>query len=369
MLTPLTLGSSPNLVYIVNEFQNTASTFGTFKRYDTITTAKIEILKLPKTRIDSAQLSANGQWILFSANIAGQEKLSVVRVDGQGLQTLACAPAGSIIRSPQWSVDQNLIVFDESQNLGPATLYLLSVTRGSLQTELTPPASGVAYLPRTWLDNTRVLLTGYIPNSDAPAQNIYILDTSLGPNQQGNSLTTVTSINTPCWNFDSSFDGKTIFYNLCTPGSPEGSSTVTSLPVGSTAASPVFSSSTLAINSVRVFDRTNAFLLATASNIGQGVSGDRSKDGLYKISTDGSNNFIPLTQTINGLSPNFNLYSQYFWSNVSRDGSLYALEESGTQGSNFRYVLLYGSMNGGATHTFADIADGTQLEIAGWTTM
>ena len=192
---------------------------------------------------------------------------------------------------------------------------------------------------------------------------------SHGPNQQSGSLTTVTSINTPCWNFDSSFDGKTIFYNLCTPGSPEGSSTVTSLPVGSTTASQVFSSSTLAINSVRVFDRTNAFLLATASNTGQGVSGDRSKDGLYKISTDGSNNFIPLTQTINGLYPNFSLYSQYFWSNVSRDGSLYALEESGTQGSNFRYVLLYGSMNGGATHTFADIADGTQLEIAGWTTM
>ena len=369
VLTPMTLGSSPNLVYIVNEFQNNASTFGTLKRYDTITTAKTEILKLPKTRIDSAQLSANGQWILFSADIAGQEKLSVVRMDGQGLQTLACAPTGSIIRSPQWSVDQNLIVFDESQNLGPATIYLLSVVSGSLQTELTPPATGVAYLPRTWLDNTRVLLTGYIPNSDAPPQNIYILDTSLGPNQQGSSLQTVTSIATPCWNFDSSFDGKTIFYNQCTPGSPEGSSTVTSLPVGSTTTSQVFSSSTLAINSVRVFDRTHAFLLATASNSAQGVSGDHSKDGLYKISTDGSNNFIPLAQTINGLFPGLNLYSQYFWSNVSRDGNLYALEESGTQGSNFRYVLLYGSMNGGTPHSIADIADGTQLEIAGWTTM
>lgn len=369
VLTQMTLGSSPNLVYIVNEFQNSASTFGTLKHYDTITTNKTEILKLPKTRIDSAQLSANRQWILFSANIAGQEKLSVVRVDGQGLQTLACAPTGMIIRSPQWSVDQNLIVFDESPNVGPATIYLLSALSGSLQTELTPPASGVAYLPRTWLDNTRILLTGYLPNTDAPPQNLYILDTTLGPNQHGSSLTTVTSIATSCWNFDSSFDGKTIFYNQCTPGSPEGSSAVTSLPVGSATASPVFSSSTLAINAVRVFDRTHAFLLATASNTGQGVSGDRSKDGLYKISTDGSNTAIPLAQPISGLTANFNLYSQYFWSNVSRDGTLYSLEESGVAGSNFRYVILYGSMNGGTPQSIADIADGTQLEVAGWTTM
>jgi len=290
-------------------------------------------------------------------------------MDGQGLQTLACAPSGTTIRSPQWSVDQKLIVFDESPNTGGATIYLLQVASGLLQTELTPPASGVAYLPRTWLDNTRALLVGYIPNTDAPPQNIYILDTALGPNQQGSSLQTVTSIATPCWNFDSSFDGKTIFYNQCTPGSPEGSSTVTSLPVGSSTASQVFSSSTLAINAVRVFDKTHAFLLATASNSGQGISGDHSKDGLYKISTDGSNNAILLAQAGNGLTPGLNLYSQYFWSNVSRDGSLYALEESGTLGSNFRYVLMYGSMNGGTPIGIADIADGTQLEIAGWTTM
>lgn len=369
VLTGMSLGNAPNLVYFVNEFKNNASTFGTLKRYDTISGAKTEILKLPNTRINSAQLSADGQWILFSADIAGQVKLSVVRMDGKGLQTLACAPAGDIIRSPQWSVDQKLIVFDESPNTGGATLYLLSVASGLLQTELTPPASGLAYLPRTWLDNTRVLMTGYIPNSDAPAQNIYILDTALGPHQQSSTLQTFATITTPCWNFDSSFDGKTIFYNQCTPGNPEGSSTLASQRVGSSSASQVFSSSTLAINAVRVFDNTNAFLLATALNAAQGVSGDRSKDGLYKIATNGSNNVIPLVQAGNGLSPTLNLYSQYFWSNVSRDHSLYALEESGVQGSNFRYRLLYGSMNGGAPNSIADISDGTELEIIGWTTL
>ena len=119
----MTRGNSPNLVYIVNEFQGSTSTFGTLKRFDTTTGAKTEILKLPKTRIDSAQLSNDGQWILFGADIAGQIKLSVVRMDGQGLQTLACAPSSTMIRSPQWSVDQKLIVFDESPNTGPARRY------------------------------------------------------------------------------------------------------------------------------------------------------------------------------------------------------------------------------------------------------
>ncbi len=371
ILTGMSLGNAPNLVYFVNEFNNNVSTFGTLKRYDTISGTKTEILKLPNTRITSAQLSADGQWILFSADIAGQVKLSVVRMDGKGLQTLACAPAGTLIRSPQWSLDQKLIVFDESLNFGRATIYLLSVTSGLLQTELTPPASGLAYLPRTWLDNTRVLMTGYLPNSDAPPQNIYILDTALGPHQQSSTLQTFATLGNaiPCWNFDSSFDGKTIFYNQCTPGNPEGSSTVASQPANGSSASQVFSSSTLAITAVRVFDNTNAFLLATASNTFMGVGADRSKDGLYKIATDGSNNAILLVQAGNGLSPTLNLYSQYYWSNVSRDRSLYALEENGSQGANFRYAILYGSMNGGAPNSIADISDGTELEVTGWTNM
>ena len=362
VLTGMSLGNSPNLVYFVNEFQNNASTFGTLKRYDTINGTKTEILKLPDTRINSAQLSADGQWILFSADIAGQVKLSVARMDGKGLQTLACAPAGTLIRSPQWSIDQKLIVFDESPTIGGASIYLLSVASGLLQTELTLHSSGLAYLPRTWLDNTRVLMTGYIPNTDAPAQNLFILDTALGPHQQSSAIQKFATLITPCWNFDSSFDGKTIFYNQCTPGAPEGSSTVAAQStVSGSSASQVFSSSTLAITTVRVFDRSNAFLLATASNSAQGVSGDHSKDGLYKIATDGSNNAIPLVAAGNGLFCNLNLYSQYYWSNVSRDGNLYALQESGAQGSNFNYTLLYGSMNGGAPNTIASISNGTEL--------
>jgi len=70
----------------------------------------------------------------------------------------------------------------------------------------------------------------------------------------------------------------------------------------------------------------------------------------------------------NGLTPALNAYSQYYWSNVSRDHNLYALEEYGTSSSNETYTILYGSMNGGASTTIASIG-GTELEVAGWTTM
>jgi hypothetical protein len=61
------------------------------------------------------------------------------------------------------------------------------------------------------------------------------------------------------------------------------------------------------------------------------------------------------------------LFSQYFWSNVSRDGKSYALEMSSS--STNRYTLLFGSLSGGTPTTFADISDGTVMQVAGWTRM
>jgi eukaryotic-like serine/threonine-protein kinase len=106
--------------------------------------------------------------------------------------------------------------------------------------------------------------------------------------------------------------------------------------------------------------------LETANNTSPGVNGNTSKDGLYLLKTDESN---PLLLTLNnaGEISYLNLFSQYFWSNVSRDGKLYALEmmNSGTS----RYTLVVGSMSGGTPTTFADISGGTVMEIAGWTKM
>lgn len=362
---PLVLGNDPTIVYIVNEGSPNAPTFGTVKRYDTNTGNKVEINKTANTRIDDAQVSADGQWVLFTAHVAGQSELRAVRMDGQGLQTLFCAPAGSRIFGTQWAFSQKLVVFDVGQDAGGVTTYLLKMADGSLQKELVSAAPGLAYVPRTWLDFTRVVMVGFAQNADAPPQNAYLLDTSKGANQQPNDLQQVVTLGQPCWDFDTSFDSTKLFVNQCTPGQPNGSSTVGVQPATGGTLNMFFTSSTLAFNVVRVIDRNNTFLLATATNIGMGVSGDTSKDGLYKLKTDGS---APLLLTLNnaGETSNLNSFSQYFWSNVSRDGKLYALEMSNFSTST--YTLMFGSLNGGTPTTIASIS-GTVLEIAGWTKM
>jgi hypothetical protein len=155
-----------------------------------------------------------------------------------------------------------------------------------------------------------------------------------------------------------------LFVSQCTPGQPEGSSSVGVQAATGGTLNTFLTSSTLAINTVRVIDLNNT-LLATANNMGQGVSGDKSNDGLYRLKTDGSNPFR-LTSNNSGETGNLNLFSQYFWSNVSRDSKLYALEMSNF--STSRYTLMFGSLNGGTPTTFADLS-GTVLEIAGWTRM
>lgn len=360
---PLAPGHHPTVVYIVNEGPANAPTFGTLKRYDTITGAKTEIVKTANTRVDDAQVSADGQWVLFTAHIAGQVELRAVRVDGQGLQTLHCAPAGYRIFGAQWSIDQKMVVFDEGQDIGGPAIYLLNMASGALQTEFVPPAAGLAYLPRTWLDYTRVLMVGFAPNSDAPPQNVYVLDTSKGAHQAVANLQQVVTLGSPCWDFDSSYDGTRLFISQCTPGQPNGSSTVSVEPAtGAAPPSTFFTSSTLSITGIRVIDPNNTYLLATVSN----GTGNTSNDGLYKLKTDGSTNPLRLTSTSAGNVSSLNNYSQYFWSNVSRDGSMYALEMANFSTST--YTLMFGPLNGGTPTTFASIS-GTELQIAGWTTM
>jgi eukaryotic-like serine/threonine-protein kinase len=365
---PLALGRDPTVVYIVNEGPPNAPTFGTVKRYDTSTGAKVEIKKTANTRIDDAQVSADGQWVLFTAHVSGQSELRVVRMDGQGLQTLFCAPSGHRIFGAQWSVNQKLVVFDEGQDVGAPTVYLLNMASGSLQTELVPPAASLAYLPRTWLDNRRVLMIGFTPNADAPPQNIYILDTGKGANQQTTDLQQAVTIGPPCWDFDSSYDGAKLFISQCKPGQPEGSSTVSvKSTTGNVPPTTFFTSSTLAITNVRVIDPNSTYLLATATNMGLGVSGDTSNDGLYKLKTDGSTAPLRLTSSNAGEISALNSFSQYFWSNVSRDGSMYVLQMT-NYSTTSTYTLMFGSLNGGTPTTFASIS-GTVLEVAGWTTM
>jgi hypothetical protein len=118
---------------------------------------------------------------------------------------------------------------------------------------------------------------------------------------------------------------------------------------------------------VRAINKTTLlFLVENNSFIG---NADTSQNGLWKVNTDGTG-LTRLTSDGAGVSggpSNFCPFTQDPWSNVSRDGTLFALQHNSANGKT--QSLLFGSLNGGTPTTFASISDGTQLSIVGWTTM
>lgn len=364
---PLAAGHDPTIVYLVNEADASGNpTYGTVKIFDTVNGQKTELAKTAQTSVSEAQVSADGQWVLFTAIVAGQSELRMVRLDGQGLQTLLCAPGGAAIRYAQWSIDQRYVIFDEFPANGEPTVYLLNIQTGALQVEITPPGSGPALVARTWLDNDRVLMTGIVLYSDAPPRNIYVLNIGNGANQNPAGITKVFTSTKPCWDFDSSYDGRKLLLTECVPGEPDGSSTISQLGVTGGTPTTLLTSSTLAFSTVRVIDPNSSTLLALASNAFTGPGGSQQHDGLYLVKTDGSSSPRLLASTPTNSANTLNTFSQYFWSNISRDGTRYALLTVKPRGSGSEYILSYGQLNGGTPNVFTDYSQ--PMEIAGWTT-
>ena len=385
IMPPLALGNHQNVVYIVNEFQAQTPTFGTLKRIDVTTGAKTEIMKIAGISISDAQISADGQWILFVSVTANQDKLQLVRMDGQALQTIYCAsPASngatpaSALNNIEWSANQQMTAFNSYTGAG-SYLYLLNMRNGTLQTEIST-YSGVIDTPLTWLDNTRLYVNG--PEVDAPPQALYILDTIKGAHQNPNNLQKVfdaSSVNGAtnfCWNADSNFNGTNLFTSQCTTtpnpngpgiGSQSGPGTINIRPATGGAQQKIFTSQTMAITAVRSISQNTLLLLI--NNNGSGTNVDTSQNGLWKVNTNGSG-LTRLTTSGAGVSGGPSLlcqFTQYPWSNVSRDGSLFAIQQNTANGQT--QSLLFGSLSGGTSTTFASIAGGTQLSIVGWTTI
>ncbi len=142
VMTPLALGSHRNIVYVYNEIPpNTSTSFGHIKRYD-VTTGQKTVIVTSGVSIQHAQVSANGQWVLFLSQVdpRGDPKhsamLQLVRMDGQGLQTLYCLPSGITSASVQWSTNQKSVLISTDANRSTSTITLLTLATGGLQSEL-----------------------------------------------------------------------------------------------------------------------------------------------------------------------------------------------------------------------------------------
>lgn len=368
VVAPLARGNDPTIVYIVNEnAANGNPSYGTLKLFDTVNNQKTELSRMPQTQISEAQISDDGQWVLFAATVGEKSELRMVRLDGQGLQTLYCAPVGTSIKYSQWSIDQRYVIFDDFPQQGEPTVYLLNVQTGALQIEVIPPASGLALVARTWLDNTRVLMVGLIPGSDAPPENIYILNINGGARQNMAHISPVFTSTQGCWDFDSSYDSQTLFIVQCRPGDPNGSSMLGLQSATGGTLSPILNSSTLAFGIVRVIDPASTTLLALASNSSQGTTGSLQHDGLYILQANGSGTPRLLAKTPANTVLSLCAFSQYFWSNISRDHTMYALESTQTNTNGSEYILSYGQIGRGTPGAFTDYTQ--YLAIVGWTTI
>ena len=371
IMPPLLQGHHPTIVYLVNEGPSTAPLFGKLERYDITTGYTTEFMKLSNTSIQSAVVSTNGQWVLFSAYVDGRAQLRMIRIDGQDLQTLYCAQVigtniSDGIGGVQWSPNQRLLAFDEGGQ-GKSTVYLLNMTSGLLYTKLQTINPDPSYTAVAWLDNTRLYLMN-VPSNASP-DSLYILDTSRGVYQNPSGLQQVFKLShgiTPpgssqaqsCWDFDPSHDGTKLFISQCN-GKSTFSSDVTVQPTTPGPQTVIFSSPTLHVDAVRALSDTT--LLLVIANL----SDDTSHNGLWKINTDGTG----LTQlTTNGRDETsfFALGSHALWSNISRDGSMYALQTNDT-GDPFTFTLRFASLQGGTAKTFA--TSSTPMFIVGWTTV
>ena len=359
VLPPLTLGKDQNVVYDTNNYGSPSSAL---KRYDTLTRKTTTILTLTHKNIVFAQVSADGQWILFVSAGAQQSqtpnKIQLVRMDGRYLQTLYCsANAATSINSLQWSTDRKLIVFDFISS-GTQNVDVLNTTSGSIQTDLSSSKSTNYVNVRTWLDTTRIYLTNTL--TDAPPDTIYLLDTKKGANQKLSNVPIVFKGNFS--NFDSSYNGKSLYTSSCSCGmggnSGPGAIMVTPATGGQT--QTLYSSTNDAITNVRaVLPTTLLFTVYDYNN------GNTSDNGLWRINTDGTG-LTRLTTDSGNQTSSLNNSSQFPWSNVSRDGSTYSLLVlNGPTGS-----LEIGAISGGTPTTIATFgSSGPFLDLVGWTTM
>ena len=366
VFAPLVLGSHQNIVYIFNQFG--ASGSAEIKRYDASTGKKVIIVNFPNINIYDAQISPDGQWILFTtpAGFAGAKALQLERMDGQGLQTLYC----SSLNSFEWSPDQKTVVFKDADQIGGGEVDLLDLATGHLQVVLVSSAVTVGSLlvaPATWQDDTHIYMMGE-PNVQGVSQkNLYVLDTAKGAHQQVSDVIKVFASSGYCLSFDSSVDNAKLFVSTCHATGPgvsptqQGPSTIIAEPALGGIQTTVYTNPTLAITTVRVISNTTMLLLI------QNLSEDTSHNGLWKMNLDGTG-LTRLTTAGAGQMSSLNGTSQFPWSNISRDGSMYALEISSNNGTT--QSLLIGSLGGTSPSTFATVSHTVGgVSIVGWTTM
>ncbi len=379
VMPPLQAGSHAQLVYYSGD--NQSNSF--IKRIDVSTGATRQITGQANANIIEAQISPDGQWILFVIRIDSPHshlELRLVRIDGQYQQTVYCIPSSTSSYASEagqfvWSPDLALVALGGfSGPFGLPAIYLLDLVHGNAQLALASSYSQVqqgalgasprqmeVYTPLKWLDATRLYVGGYTERDNQLAQaTTYLLDTTKGANQRNSDLrpilTSAHAISGPSvCDFDSSLDATQLYVAQCTykNNAVQKQSSITVQPATGGQAKTIYSSHAFAIIGVRVID-PQTLLIITDSSIGNGYSGDT----LWKINTDGSG----LTRLASANALTWCSYLQNNCSNVSPDGSQYAFIASGGSAD----LIYAGSFSGGKPRQVLQLASLYEA-IVGWT--
>ncbi len=366
---PLALGSHDTVVYTLDTGSYDKPNAGELLRYDTVTGQSSLIVKVANAHIYGPQVSTDGQWVLFTV-ITGvlnrTTALQMVRLDGQGRQTLYCA-AGYAIQQLLWSTTERYIAFYNIIN-NQGSVSVLDTTTGFVQTALTMPANAGLVL-RSWLDASHLAL------SDAATDTIYghifVLDVTRSHQQYANMQIVLQQ---EYGDFDSSTDGTRLFVSFggCPQGVCTGPSSIKTQQVSGGPQHTIYNSNLYDVVQVRVLDQKSLLFIIGNTSSGN-ASDDLSKNGLWRINNDGTG--LQQLASVTALQFDyFNYHTQASDANVSRDDTLYALQINGFNNSVQVDTLVIGSLNGSTPPlsvkliATANGTDGTQLAIAGWTT-
>lgn len=368
VMPSLALGQKPTIVYSINgPSGNGVPGTSQLMRYDVTTGQSARIVQFNQAFVSTAQVSADGRWILVLTESNSESKLQLIRLDGRYLQTLYCLPGGASgngLWGVLWSPDQRQITFTQvSSNGSGADVYLLNTGSGGLQVELR--LDSTFYAPRAWLDNEDIYVTD-LGIFTGPT-TLYLLGTDDGPNQKLSDLRVIFRLKSGgtygYFDFDRSRDGARLFLTqtaFTMSAGPLPPSKITVQPAEGGPQTSLYQSQKLVITNIRAAG--SATLLLTVDN-----PSDPGQNGLWKIKTDGSGLTL-LAPAGNAVGQNFGAFELTPWSDVSRDGSMYSLQAPGNSKPPSS-SLLFGKVSGGAPVPFASFSDGSQLNVAGWTRM
>jgi dipeptidyl aminopeptidase/acylaminoacyl peptidase len=378
----LSLGSDQNLVYV---YKDPSSTWH-LRRYDARTGQKTDIFTTAAGQIEDAQVSADGQWVLFLVDFHAAKrteasaKIQMVRIDGQGLQTLYCFPTnevyshfggGSGAGEPlpidlQLSPDQKSLLFSVDANNQDSSVYDLNMVSGKVQ-KVYQDISNTLYTTSivTWLDNSEAYLITQGRTQPAPAATIRLLNVPLASANAGNAIRQVFQGGGHMHelSLDTSFDSATLYTDDCLlAGSPYQTTIIAGPSHGGGVPQTIYQPPTsICVDETRVISSTAILMLITDRNANTGII----QHEVWTMSVNGTAQHSLTTLTPNNSLFQFNPDTQYVWSNVSRDGSMYALQQ---ETNNSTENLVYGLVNGGNVTTLATSSTGT-LTLVGWTTM